>query len=254
VPFFDNAGLRLQYFEEGAGEPVLLIHGWGGQARRQWHKVITGLRGSYRFFGLSLRGHGRSQEDNDPDYNWSALIDDCEALRRLAGVERWTVVGYSFGGLVALQYAAACPQQIRAACAVSPLIVPWWATFSMHYFRWPIAWLLRLARRLPPRLATAMVHNVAKTQLRTLFHTVEMMRGWKPGAAQIPSSVPVILIVGAQDRAAKSVRSFGAARPADVRVLADTGHFPLWKQRERFVAELADVLATYAVRKDLCAM
>jgi pimeloyl-ACP methyl ester carboxylesterase len=105
---------------------------------------------------------------------------DCEALRKNVGVDRWTVVGYSFGAIIALQYAALQPERVRAVCAVSPLIVPWWASFAMRYFRLPIAVLLRLARRLPPSLSGAMAHNIAKTRLRTLFHTVKLMRGWNP--------------------------------------------------------------------------
>jgi pimeloyl-ACP methyl ester carboxylesterase len=223
---------------------VLLIHGWGGRARRQWHRVIVDLQRSYHFFALDLRGHGHSEEVPDPEYDWSALVDDCEALRRTVSVEQWTVVGYSFGGLVALQYAALRPERVRAVCAVSPLIVPWWAAFAMRHFRLPIAWLLRLARKLPPALSTAMAHNVAKTRLRTLFHTVDMMRTWKPQGTPIPTSVAVVLILGDDDRAAR--RAMPVAPKVDVRFLEGTGHFPLWKHRERFVEAFRDVLATYS--------
>jgi len=246
VPFFESSGLRLHYFEQGTGPPVLLIHGWGGRALRQWHNVIAEMQGSYRFFALTLRGHGHSEEVEDPEYDWSALIADCEALRREVAVDRWIVVGYSFGGLVALEYAAQCPERVEAVCAVSPLIVPWWVGFAMRYFRWPIAWSLKLARRLPPALSGAMAHNVAKTRLRTLFHTVAMMRSWKPHATQIPNSVPVIIVLGDEDRLARGDRVMAVAHKVDVRLLEHTGHFPLWKQRERFVRELRDILWTYS--------
>jgi pimeloyl-ACP methyl ester carboxylesterase len=245
VPFFDSSGLRLQYFEQGQGAPVLLIHGWGGRARRQWHKIIVELQHSYHFFALNLRGHGRSEEVEDPDYDWAALIEDCETLRRAAGVDRWVVVGYSFGGLLALEYAATRPEHVSVVCAVSPLIVPRWAAFAMRHFRWPIAWLLKLARRLPPALSGAMAHNVSKTRLRTLFHTVAMMRAWRPDSMRIPDTVPVVLVLGDEDRLAKSDRVIAVSRKGDVRLLEQTGHFPLWKQRERFVRELSDILKTY---------
>jgi pimeloyl-ACP methyl ester carboxylesterase len=223
---------------------VLLIHGWGGRARRQWHKVIADLQLSYQFFALDLRGHGHSQEVRNPEYGWSELVEDCESLRRYVSVERWTVVGYSFGGLLALEYAALRPERVRAVCAVSPLVIPWWAGFSMRYFRFPIAWLLKLARKLPPALSGAMAHNVAKTRLRTLFHTVDMMRNWRPQATGIPASVPIVLILGDSDRAAR--RALSVAPQVDVRFLEETGHFPLWKHRERFVREFGNFLATYS--------
>ena len=246
MPFFERAGLKLHYFETGEGPPVLLIHGWGGRARRQWHNVIADLRGSYHFYALSLRGHGRSEEVPDPEYSWIDLVEDCEELRHVVGVERWTVVGYSLGGIVALQYAALFPDRVVAVCAVSPMIVGRWRAFAMRRLRWPIAWALKLARQLPPALSGKMVHNIAKTRLRTLFHTVDMMRRWEPKRTGIPASVPTVIIFGESDRASHGERAIAAAQKTDARMLEDTGHFPLWKERERFAPVFRDVLNAYA--------
>ncbi|HLW37484.1 MAG TPA: alpha/beta hydrolase [Candidatus Eremiobacteraceae bacterium] len=246
MPFFERAGLKLSYFEVGHGPPVLLIHGWGGRARRQWHKTIAALHRHYHFYALELRGHGHSQEVRDPDYDWQDLVDDCEALRSLAGCERWTVVGYSFGGLVGLHYAALYPERVAAVCAVSPMMVPRSFAFVMRHLRLPVAWLLRLARTLPPSLSGKLAHNVAKTRLRTLFHTVDMMHEWEPKTTKIPPSVPVIILIGDHDRSAHGERILGVAPRVEVRILEDTGHFPLWQQRQRFVRELHEILALHA--------
>jgi 3-oxoadipate enol-lactonase len=246
MPFFEHAGLRLHYVDAGQGPPVLLIHGWGGRARRQWHNTIMELHDSYHFYLLELRGHGHSEEVHEPDYGWSALADDCEALRQLAGCERWLVVGYSFGALVGMNYAALYPERVKAVCAVSPMLLPRSFAFAMRYLRWPVVWLLRAARRLPPALSGSLMHNVAKTRLRTLFHTVAMMRSWRPKSSQIATGIPVVLILGERDRLSHGERAAGAAPQAEVHMLEDTGHFPLWQQRERFVRELRDVLKRYA--------
>ena len=246
MPFFEHNGLRFQYFEAGAGPPVLLIHGWGGRARRQWHSTVSDLRASYRFFGLSLRGHGQSDEVDDPEYGLSELAADCDALRAAIGLERWLVVGYSFGGLVAFTYASLYPERVTAVCAVSPMIVPGWMAFAMRYLRWPVAFMLRLARRLPQALSGKMLHNVAKTRLRSLFHAVDLMKRWDPRANRIPPSVPAVIILGDEDRSAGGQRAIGAAPKMEIRMLENTGHFPLWRQRERFLRELSDVLETYA--------
>lgn len=249
MPFFQRAGLQLHYVEEGQGPPVLLIHGWGGRARRQWHNTMLQLREKFHFYALELRGHGHSEEVHDPEYTWIDLAEDCDALREIAGCERWVVVGYSFGALVALNYARFFPQHTLAVCAVSPMMVGSTASFLMRYFRWPVVWLLRSARRLPPILANKMIHNIAKTRLRTLFHTVEMMKRWQPKNARIDPSVPVVIMMGELDRHAHSERVIAAAGRADVRMLEDTGHFPLWKQRQRFISELSDVLEKYAAKE-----
>ena len=246
MPFFSRDGLRLQFFEAGSGPPVLLIHGWGGRARRQWHNTVMDLRDRFHFYGLSLRGHGQSDEVDDPEYGWAELSADCDGLRARAGVERWAVVGYSFGGLVALNYAARYPERVTVVCAVSPMIVPGWLAFALRHLRVPVAAVLRFARAAPPAISGKMLHNVAKTRLRTLFHTVDMMKAWEPRKTGIPQSVPAVLILGDEDRSAHGERALAAAPKMEVRMLEHTDHFPLWRQRERFVRELGDVLQTYA--------
>lgn len=181
----------------------------------------------------------------DPEYSWAELVADCEELRRAVAVERWMIVGYSFGGIVGLHYASLHPDRVIAVCSVSPMMVPRWFAFMMRHFRWPVAWVLRLSRNLPPALSGKLMHNVAQTRLRSLFHTVDMLNHWEPKKTGIPASVPVIIIFGEDDRSAHGERAIAAAPKADVRMLEDTGHFPLWKQRERFVRELRDVLKTY---------
>lgn len=167
----------------------------------------------------------------------------------MVGVERWMVVGYSFGGTVGLHYASLHPDRVVAVCAVSPMFVPGWFALLMHRMRWPAAWVLRLSRTLPPAASGKLLHNVAQTRLRTLFHTVDMLDRWEPRATRVPASVPVIIIMGDQDRLAHGERAIAAAPKADVRMLEKTGHFPLWKRRELFVKELQDVLKTYVPAK-----
>jgi pimeloyl-ACP methyl ester carboxylesterase len=204
------------------------------------------LRDRYRFVALDLRGHGRSKEVKQPSYGWQELIDDCEALRNLLGIEKWTVVGYSFGGLVALEYGRLAPAGVTAACAVAPMVLPPAIARLMRWLKIPMASILRSARKLPPSLSGKALHNISKTRLRTLFHTVRMMEDWNTGGARIPETVPVIMILGEHDKMARSERALVIAPSVEVRVIEDAGHFPLWQQRERFVGELSQVLVKYA--------
>lgn len=246
MPFFDRDGLALHYADVGSGPPVLLLHGWGGRGRRQWHATMQELKDRYHFIALDLRGHGRSEEVREPRYGWQELIDDCEALRALLGIGRWTVVGYSFGGIVALEYARRSPSHVVAAVAVAPMVLPPAVARMMRWLKIPMATLLRGARRLPPALSGKALHNISKTRLRTLFHTVRMMELWSSAGRRIPPGVPVIMILGEHDRVARSERALAIAPTVEVRVIQDAGHFPLWQQRERFVGELSSVLEKYA--------
>ena len=49
------------------------------------------------------------------------LLADCEAARRALGIARWTVLGHSFGGNLALRYAAACPDTVEAVIFENPV-------------------------------------------------------------------------------------------------------------------------------------
>jgi proline iminopeptidase len=89
------------------GWPVVVLHGGpGGQIKPYYRRLLDPERHRGIFF--DQRGCGRSQpfgalEANDT----SALVRDMEALRVARGVERWTVVGGSWGSSLALAYAEA---------------------------------------------------------------------------------------------------------------------------------------------------
>ena len=65
--FFDSAGVRIHYVEQGTGEPVVLIHGYTVDLKEQW--VTTGvfhaLAASYRVIALDARGHGLSDKPHE---------------------------------------------------------------------------------------------------------------------------------------------------------------------------------------------
>src|SRR5207302_11480890 len=148
-------------------------------------------------------------------------------------------------GLVALEYARIAPGSVVAACAVAPMVLPPAIGRLMRWLKIPMAAVLHGARRLPS-LSGKALHNISKTRLRTLFHTVRMMEDWSGRGARAPATVPVIMILGEHDRMARSERALMIAPTVEERVIEDAGHFPLWQQREQFVGELSQVLAKYA--------
>jgi proline iminopeptidase len=102
-----------------AGQPALYLHGGPGSgchpgARRLFDPDI------YRAVLFDQRGCGRSrplasEPDADLGTNTTAhLIADIEALRRHLGVERWTMLGLSWGSTLGLAYAHAHPQRVKA--------------------------------------------------------------------------------------------------------------------------------------------
>src|SRR3954453_11165944 len=102
-----------------AGKPALYLHGGPGSGwspgQRRFFDPDT-----YRVVLSDQRGCGRSRPlASAPDADLSAnttahLIADIEALRRLHGVGRWTILGMSWGATLGLAYAQAHPSRVNA--------------------------------------------------------------------------------------------------------------------------------------------
>jgi proline iminopeptidase len=107
-------GHRL-YFEQCGrlgGLPVLLLHGGPGSGCSPQHRRLLDPA-QCRLTLFDQRGCGRSQPRGELQANTSAhLVADIERLRQHLGIERWLMVGGSWGAGLALAYAAAHP----AAC------------------------------------------------------------------------------------------------------------------------------------------
>jgi 3-oxoadipate enol-lactonase len=102
--------MKIAYTRDGAGPPVLLIHGVGGDAGN-WDPIATRLRTRFDVMAMDLRGHGGSDLIRGPvdvdDFARDAVqvLDD-------AGVGRCGVAGFSLGGAVALALALHFPERV----------------------------------------------------------------------------------------------------------------------------------------------
>jgi proline iminopeptidase len=101
------------------GRPALFLHGGPGSGCSPGQRRFFDPD-AYRVLLFDQRGSGRSRPlasaaDADLHTNTTAqLIADIEALRRQQGVERWTVLGMSWGTTLALAYAQTHPQRVAA--------------------------------------------------------------------------------------------------------------------------------------------
>ncbi len=114
--YFDSDGVRIHYVDAGAGEPVLLIHGFSVNLAANW--VGTGMVAAlvdagYRVVAYDDRGHGLSDKPHDPAAYGEPEIADAVRLLDHVGIDRAHVVGYSRGGVLALQLRAQHPDRVR---------------------------------------------------------------------------------------------------------------------------------------------
>ncbi len=121
MPEVERSGVRLYYTDEGAGEPVLLIHGHTLD-HRVWEGVAPILEGAgRRVIAPDLRGHGLSSRP-DHGYHPSVHAADMGAVLDDAGVARAAVVGFSLGGGIALEMALAAPGRVESLVLASPVL------------------------------------------------------------------------------------------------------------------------------------
>lgn len=101
---FLSDGVEIYYEVTGEGEPVILVHGFASDLRRNWKDV--GWMGwlteaGYQVIALDCRGHGRSAKLYDvEDYTGLKMPGDVINLMDHLGLETAFLMGYSMGGMI----------------------------------------------------------------------------------------------------------------------------------------------------------
>jgi proline iminopeptidase len=118
-------GVRLWYRVAGSGaaggQPLVFLHGGPGYNSHSF-SVLAGpaLERSLRVVYFDQRGSGRSERPWTREYSIDRLVEDVEALRRALGVPQVALMGHSFGGSLALEYAAKYPEHVARMVLVGP--------------------------------------------------------------------------------------------------------------------------------------
>ncbi len=118
-------GVSLFVEVAGRGYPLLLMHGGPGAD----HLTLASLRPCADQFTLVFYDHrcnGRSDGAPVSSMTWENLTADAEALRQALGFEQWAVLGHSFGGMVALEYALRYPRSLSHLVLVDTCGDTWW--------------------------------------------------------------------------------------------------------------------------------
>jgi pimeloyl-ACP methyl ester carboxylesterase len=117
-------GLMFHYADwDGAGPPLVLLHGLSGHART-WDHTAAALSGKYHVLALDQRGHGDT--DWAPQYGFSPMSEDLLGFLDALDLPEVTLVGLSMGGLVSFVFAAAHPERVTRAVImdIGPEIAP----------------------------------------------------------------------------------------------------------------------------------
>jgi len=107
-------GAKLWVESEGAGAPILLIPGGPGDSHTYFHPWFSELAKHFRVIYFDAFGRGRSDRAKDAsEYTFQRDVEDVESLRKELKIDRWTVLGHSYGGMVAQGYALKYPMSLE---------------------------------------------------------------------------------------------------------------------------------------------
>ncbi len=98
---FDHQGLKINYYEQGRGKPVILLHGFGASAY-SWRFLAPALAQDHRVFTIDLKGFGLSDKPPDDRYAIDDQAEIIAAFLRSQDFKDAVLVGNSMGGGVAL--------------------------------------------------------------------------------------------------------------------------------------------------------
>jgi len=118
--FLDLASLRQHLIDWGGpsdAQPILLVHGLASNAKI-WNFVAPHLAQQYRTVAVDQRSHGLSSLPASGDFSFAAVCNDLHEACAQLGFTRPVIVGHSWGGSVALEYALRYPEAVAGLVLV----------------------------------------------------------------------------------------------------------------------------------------
>lgn len=114
--FESRDGMPIRYRREGAGAPVILVHGVGANLE-SWDAIAERLVSNSTVLRADLRGHGKSGRMTDCEM--SDFVADVFALADEQGLSDFALVGFSLGGLIAQCCALDAPGRLNKMVLIS---------------------------------------------------------------------------------------------------------------------------------------
>ncbi|WP_407111918.1 alpha/beta fold hydrolase (plasmid) [Streptomyces sp. DSM 116494] len=120
-------GVRLAYWDQGRGMPVIFIHGTPSHSY-EWRDVVPHVEaGGFRAVTYDLLGYGRSERPVDRDTSVAAQTDLLAHLLDALDIDRADIVAHDIGGAIGLRFAVARPERVRRLMVID----------SVSYDSWP---------------------------------------------------------------------------------------------------------------------
>jgi pimeloyl-ACP methyl ester carboxylesterase len=273
VQYLTIHGHRRAFVKAGSGPALLLLHGLGCD-HTTWLPVLAALSRRYTVIAPDLLGHGRSDKPR-ADYSLGGYANGMRDLLTVLGIDKVTVVGHSFGGGVAMQFAYQFPERTERLLLVAPggigrEVTPIIRAIALPGFQLAmglgtVPGVLQAtkvglrglaATRLSPlrdldEVADIVGHLSDRKARAAITHVVRAVVDWRgqvvtmADRAYLTDAMPMCVIWGSDDRVIPAKHAAVAreiAPEAKVQVVPNAGHFPHKDHPQRFVKIVNDFI------------
>src|SRR5690348_8648046 len=111
--FVDAHGVLIYYMTVGRGAPLMIVHGGPGADHTYFLPYLLPLARHNKLVFIDERGSGQSQKlQNTAGYTVENMVEDVEAVRQALGLGRMSLLGHSYGGVLAQAYALKYQQNL----------------------------------------------------------------------------------------------------------------------------------------------
>jgi pimeloyl-ACP methyl ester carboxylesterase len=268
-------GHRRAFVKTGSGPVLLLLHGLGCD-HTTWLPVVDALARRYTVIAPDLLGHGASDKPR-ADYSVGGFANGMRDLLTVLEVDKATVVGHSFGGGVAMQFAYQYPERTERLVLVGsgglgPEVSPAIRAITTTGFHQVMGLLTLPGIR---HVGMGGLHALSRSGVRqfrdfdevasiygsfrdpaaraAVRHVVRAVVDWQgqivtmADRAYLTDAMPMLVVWGDHDRVipvSHAARAAELAPKARVEILPNAGHFPHKDHPERFCKILSDFIRT----------
>ena len=263
----DVGGQAVHVEQSGAGEPVVLLHGFG-ESTYSWRLVAPELASRYRVIAVDLNGFGYTERLRDPaGYTIDGQMRLVLGVLERLGIERAHFVGHSYGGGLTLWIAAHHPERLRSMALLDSTLPRYSATRRSraanvraltHVYLRTVAmrpgYLQKELRAsygddalATPEVARAYLDRLRIEGIDDAYYGLTAKNGLPlPEVDLAAIRVPALLVWGRDDELTpvKNGERIAASLPdARLTVIPDCGHSPMEERPRELLAELLPFLA-----------
>ncbi|MGH7598949.1 MAG: alpha/beta fold hydrolase [bacterium] len=236
-------GLKMYYEIQGAGKPLVLLHGGMVTIEYSFDKTRPAFNKTWKTIAIEQQAHGHTNDIKDRPLTVEQMAEDTYALLKQLKVDSADFFGWSMGGGIALQIALKHPEMVRKVAVSGTAFYPagqipnqqeMMASLTPEMF--PAEWVQEYARKNPdPKGFPTLLAKIKQFAADWKGMTTEEIKSIK---------APILIILGDADivRPEHAVEMFRLLPHAKLAVFPMTDHFVPVQRPEWFVAMVQEFL------------